>query len=263
MSECTYETLLLEEDDNGIATVTVNRPDKLNALNFQVLSELEDVFSHIQMTESIVGVIITGAGDKAFVAGADIKELADMNEFRGAAASERGQEIFSIIENTPKPVVAAIEGYALGGGFELALSCHLRVASASAVFGLPEVTLGLIPGYGGTQRLSKMVGKSRALEMILTGNHYKADVALAFGVINKLAAPGEAMKEARSLMDTILSRAPIAIRNAVKAVMASDLEGDKGYIEEADRFGELCGTTDFREGIAAFLEKRAPKFTGN
>lgn len=263
MSDRVYENILLEIEDDGVAVITINREKKLNALNFEVLTEIEDAVTHCRSNSAVQGILITGSGNKAFVAGADIAELADLNEFRGAAASERGQDVFDIIESTAKPVIAVIEGFALGGGCELALACHLRVASSNSVFGLPEVTLGLIPGYGGTQRLPRLIGKSRALEMILTGNHYKADVALAFGLINHLSAPGEAMQDARNMMKSILSRAPRAVHAAVKAVNASSSDGKTGFMKESDLFGALCATKDFREGITAFLEKRQPDFTGN
>jgi enoyl-CoA hydratase len=217
----------------------------------------------VRQKSDVKGALLKGAGLKAFVAGADINELSDLNEFRGAAASERGQEIFSYIESTPKPVIAVIEGYCLGAGCELAMACHLRVAGQGAIFGLPEVTLGLIPGYGGTQRLTKLVGRGRAMEMILTGNHYKADVALAFGLINHLCATGEAYNEARKMLLTILSRAPKAVSAAIKAIKASEQGVREGLTVEADLFGQLCGSMDFREGIAAFSEKRRPVFTGS
>lgn len=262
MIQTSFENLLFEVDEAGIATITINRESRLNALNFQVLNELEEAFMAVRQKSDVRGALIRGAGNKAFVAGADIGELSDLNEFRGAAASERGQEIFSYIESTPKPVIAVIEGYCLGGGCELAMACHLRVASVNSVFGLPEVTLGLIPGYGGTQRLSRLVGRSRATEMILTGNHYKADVALAFGLINSLAEQGEAYNDARKMMMTILSRAPRAISAAIKAIKASELSAREGLTAEADLFGQLCGSLDFKEGITAFAEKRRPNFTG-
>jgi enoyl-CoA hydratase len=263
MIQTNFEHLLFEVDEAGIATITVNRETKLNALNFQVLNELEEAFMAVRQKADVKGALLKGAGTKAFVAGADIAELSDLNEFRGAAASERGQEIFSYIESTPKPVIAVIEGYCLGGGCELAMACHLRVAAQNAVFGLPEVTLGLIPGYGGTQRLSRLVGRSRAMEMILTGNHYKADIAVAFGLVNSMSATGEAYNDARKMMMTILSRAPKAVSAAIKAIKASETGVREGLTAEADLFGQLCGSQDFREGINAFIEKRRPVFTGS
>ena len=258
-----YEHLLFETDDKGIATVTINRPDKLNALNSDVLNELEDLFNDIHERDDIIGVLVTGAGDKAFVAGADIKELTDLNSLRGTVTSERGQEVFQIIEDTPKPVIAVVNGYALGGGLELALACHLRVGDKSAVFGLPEVSLGTIPGYGGTQRLPRLIGKGRALEMIVTATKIKADLALAYGLINRLSAVGDAMDEARELMNNIVQNGPLAVSMAIKSVQASDGNVEEGFRFEAESFGELCDTADFKEGTEAFLSKRNPEFTGN
>lgn len=262
MKENLNFTHLLLDTQEGIATLTINRESKLNALNFEVLEELERAFLHFKTTSEVRGILLTGAGTKAFVAGADIAELADLNELRGAAASERGQGVFQMIEDSRKPVIAVVEGYALGGGAELAMACHLRVASKNAVFGLPEVTLGLIPGYGGTQRLAKLVGRARALEMIMTGNHYKADVALAFGLVNHLSADGEAMQDAKHLLSTILKRAPKAIGASIQAILASEKPQSEGFKTEADLFGQLCDSHDFKEGVSAFLEKRKPSFSG-
>jgi enoyl-CoA hydratase len=257
MSE-SFNTIALETDDRGITTVTINRPKKLNALNDEVLNELADVFKDIQIDEEINAVIVKGAGDKAFVAGADIKELRDLDDRSGRMASQKGQQIFQLIEDTRKPVIAAVNGYALGGGAELAMACHLRIAGENAVFGLPEVGLGLIPGYGGTQRLPGLIGKARALEMILTGKQVKADEALQLGLVNEVSAdPVEASKE---LLHNILKNGPIAVRNAIKAVYHSDHRS--GYQVEADVFGELCETEDCKEGTSAFLEKRKPEFKG-
>ena len=257
MSE-SLNTITLETDDKGITTVTINRPKKLNALNDEVLNELADVFKDIQIDEEINAVIVKGAGDKAFVAGADIKELRELDDRSGRMASQKGQQIFQLIEDTRKPVIAAVNGYALGGGAELAMACHLRVAGENAVFGLPEVGLGLIPGYGGTQRLPGIIGKARALEMILTGKQVKAEEALQLGLVNEVSAdPVESSKE---LLNKILKNGPIAVRNAIKAVYHSDHRS--GYQVEADVFGELCETEDCMEGTSAFLEKRKPEFKG-
>jgi len=258
-----FQHLLLDVDDSGIATVTVNRPDKMNALNSEVLNELDELFKDLQTRDNVAGILVTGAGDKAFVAGADIKELTDLNSFRGTVVSEHGQQVFKRIETTSKPVIAVINGYALGGGLELAMACHLRVADKNARFGLPEVGLGLIPGYGGTQRLAHIVGKARALEIILTGNFIKADVALTFGLINRLSAEGDSMNEARNLIDQILQNGPLAIQSAIESVNASMGDHEAGYRFEAEAFGALCDTSDFKEGTEAFLEKREAKFTGN
>jgi enoyl-CoA hydratase len=254
-----YNTIILESDDNGIATVTINRPDKLNALNDDVLNELAEVFKTIQVDEDIKAIIVTGAGDKAFVAGADIKELRKLDNRSGRMASQKGQQIFQLIEDTRKPVIAAVNGYALGGGAELAMACHLRIAGKNAAFGLPEVGLGIIPGYGGTQRLTQILGRARALEMILTGKQVKADEALQMGLVNDVTDddPAEA---AKSLITKILKNGPLAIRKAIQAVYHADHQS--GYQVEADLFGQLCETEDFMEGTSAFLEKRKAEFKG-
>lgn len=254
-----YNTIVFETDDNGIATVTINRPDKLNALNDEVLNDLAHVFKDIQVDQEVEAVIVTGAGEKAFVAGADIKELSKLDNRSGRMASQKGQQIFQLIEDTRKPVVAAVNGYALGGGAELAMACHLRIAGTNATFGLPEVGLGLIPGYGGTQRLARLVGRARALEMILTGKQIKADEALEVGLVNDITDE-DPEKAALSLIGKIMKNAPVAIRNAIKAVYHSDTRS--GYQVEADLFGQLCETEDFEEGASAFLEKRKPDFKG-
>lgn len=257
-----FETLLLEVDELGIAVITINRPQKLNALNSQVLSELEDVIEEVNDREDVFAAIITGSGEKAFVAGADISELQDLNAPRGTVTAERGQDVFTKIENSKKPFIAAVNGYALGGGCELALACHIRVVSEKAIFGLPEVSLGLIPGYGGTQRLPRLIGKGRALEMILTGSTINAEKALHFGLANKVVAPGEELATAREFLALVMAKAPIAVTNAIKAVQSSELGKEQGYRAEAELFGQLCSTDDFREGTTAFLEKRKPSFVG-
>lgn len=254
-----YNTIIFETDEKGIATVTINRPKKLNALNDEVLNELTDVFKAIQVDDDIEAVIVTGAEDKAFVAGADIKELQKLNSRSGRMASQKGQQIFQFIEDTRKPVIAAVNGYALGGGAELAMACHLRIASDNAAFGLPEVGLGLIPGYGGTQRLSLIIGRARALEMILTGRQVKAEEAHKMGLVNSVTDkdPVDAAKE---LASKILKNGPIAVRSAISAIYQS--YNRSGYQVEANLFGRLCETEDFAEGTSAFLEKRKPEFTG-
>jgi enoyl-CoA hydratase len=254
-----YETIIRETDKQGIATITINRPKKLNALNSKVLDEIEEVFDSLEGDDNVSAVIVTGAGDKAFVAGADIKELRDLNKNTGKEASRKGQQIFQQIEDSRKPVVAAVNGYALGGGAELAMACHLRVAGSNAVFGLPEVGLGLIPGYGGTQRLPRIVGRAKALEMILTGKQVDAEEALKIGLVNAVAKE-DPVEDARELIRKMLSKGPLAVQKALKAVFASGTS--VGYSEEAALFGELCETEDFMEGTAAFLEKRKPNFKG-
>ncbi len=253
-----YNTLNCKIDDSAIATVTINRPDKLNALNEEVLDELVEVFKELSTNPNAKAVMLTGAGDKSFVAGADIKELQSLDEQNGRMSSQKGQQIFQFIEDMRKPVVAVVNGYALGGGAELAMACHLRIASPKAVFGLPEVGLGLIPGYGGTQRLPHIVGRAHALEMILTGKKIKADEALETGLVN--AVDENPSAKARGLLKTILGNGPLAIQNAIKAVYQSDHK--QGFQVEADLFGHLCATEDAGEGMAAFLEKRKPDFKG-
>lgn len=253
-----YTTLTYETDDNGIATVTINRPDKLNALNKEVLNELSEVFQQVAVDVDVKAVLLTGAREKAFVAGADIKELSTLDEHTGRMVSQKGQQIFQSIEDTRKPVVAVVNGYALGGGAELAMACHMRIASESAVFGLPEVGLGLIPGYGGTQRLPHIVGRARALEMILTGKQVKAEEAREMGLVNIVTE--NPVDEAKKLLTKILSNGPVAVRNAIRAVYHSD--NKRGFQVEADLFGNLCTTDDAKEGTSAFLEKRKPDFKG-
>ena len=253
-----YQTISFEIDHRGIANVVINRPDKLNALNDRVLNELAEVFKDIAVNKDIRAVLLTGSGEKAFVAGADIKELAELDERSGRMASQKGQQIFQAIEDTRKPVIAVVNGYALGGGAELAMACHLRIAAPNAVFGLPEVGLGLIPGYGGTQRLPRIIGNARALEMILTGKQVKADKALELGLVNQVSENAE--EEARKLLGKILQNGPIAVSKAITAVYHSD--DSNGYQVEADLFGLLCETEDAKEGTQAFLEKRKPDFKG-
>ncbi|HEX6982666.1 MAG TPA: enoyl-CoA hydratase-related protein [Balneolaceae bacterium] len=255
-----YKTIIFETDDRGIATVQINRPEKLNALNDEVLNELAEVFKAIQVDKEITAVIVTGSGEKAFVAGADIKELRELNKRSGRMTSQKGQQIFQLIEDSRVPVIAAVNGYALGGGAELAMACHLRIAGKNAVFGLPEVGLGLIPGYGGTQRLSRIVGRARALEMILTGKPVKAVEAHQMGLVNEVTDENP-VDAARKLLEKILKNGPVAIRSAIKAIYHSDYR--KGYQVEADLFGGLCETEDFVEGTSAFLEKRKPEFKGS
>ena len=255
-----FETILFEQR-NHIAVVTINRPEKLNALNRKVKSELREVFSKIKDDDAVRVVILTGSGDKSFVAGTDIKELTDLDQEKGKQFSAAGQELFNLIENLGKPVIAAVNGYALGGGCELALACHIRIATENARFGQPEVTLGIIPGYGGSQRLARLVGKGRAMELILTGSQIDAQEALRIGLVNKLVPQTELRKTAETLAESIASKPHIAIRIALKAVNVTDETNlTDGQELEATLFGLCCATEDFREGVAAFLEKRKPSF---
>jgi enoyl-CoA hydratase len=258
-----YETLLRDVQDR-IATVTVNRPEKLNALNARAKEELRACFASLKNDPDVDVVIITGAGEKAFVAGTDIGELRGLDAATGKEFSEKGQAVFDAIANLGKPVIAAVNGYALGGGCELALACHIRVASSGARFGQPEVNLGIIPGYGGTQRLARLIGRGRAMEMILTGAQIDAQEALAFGLVSKVFPPGELNARARAMAALIASMGQTAVRMALKAVnMTEETPLGEGEKLEASLFGLCCGTGDFREGTAAFLEKRKPRFTNS
>lgn len=255
-----FKTLLLDTDSDGIATVTINRPDKLNALNSTVLDELQTVVRQLSDDKNVRGVMITGAGKKAFVAGADIKELSSLDKAKGEKLSKRGQAIFDEIETSSKPVVAVVNGYALGGGAELALACHVRIASENAVFGLPEVSLGLIPGYGGTQRLPQLIGKAKAMELILTGGQLKAAEAKEAGLVSEVTSLDEANSAAKKLLLKILKNSPVAISKAITAVNSAFIRD--GFETESAQFGELFTTEDFKEGTSAFLEKRKADFKG-
>jgi enoyl-CoA hydratase len=255
-----YQSIRVERAD-GRATVTVARPDKLNALNSQTIAELERAFQDVAADDDVRGLIITGEGEKAFVAGADIAELARMGPIDGIGVSRQGQEAFRLLERMGKPVIAAVNGYALGGGMELALACHLRIASENARFGLPEVKLGIIPGYGGTVRLPRIVGRGRALELILTGEMIPAQRAYEIGLVNRVVPAGEVRAAAEQLLDGILKNGPIALRFALEAVDRSLETGiDEGLGLEAHLFGLLASTEDMREGMGAFLEKREARF---
>lgn len=257
-----YENLKVEIA-NRTAIVTVNRPDKLNALDSATEKELQDVFPRLAADDAVGGIIVTGAGEKAFVAGADIGELSGLGATLGKEFAFQGQTTFTRIAQCPKPVVAAVNGYALGGGCELALACHLRVASESARFGLPEVTLGLIPGHGGTQRLARIVGLGRALEMVLTGRQVKAAEAFEWGLVNAVFPPEGLLGGARDLLGRILDKAPLAVQYALEATLrGGDVGLDDGLYLEATLFGMACGTEDMREGTKAFLEKRKAGFRG-
>jgi len=256
-----YQSLLTSLE-NGIFTITINRPDKLNALNKTVMSELNDVMDEVYNNTTIKSVIITGAGQKAFVAGADINEFLGLKASEGMEMARRGQGIFFKIENCTKPVVAAVNGFALGGGCELAMACHFRVASDNARFGQPEVNLGLIPGYGGTQRLVQLIGKGRALEFLMTGNMIDANAALQFGLVNYVVPAAELLEKTKSVLTLINTKAPIAISKCIEAANAVFEKEKNGFEVEIASFGECFNTGDMKEGTSAFLEKRKPIFAG-
>ncbi|HEX9739721.1 MAG TPA: enoyl-CoA hydratase-related protein [Ignavibacteriaceae bacterium] len=254
---------ILIEHSGQTLIITINRPEKLNALNVLTLQELRDSIQSAYEDESIKGVIITGSGEKAFVAGADISEIADLNEVNGRKFSESGQEIFDLIENSPKPIIALVNGFALGGGCELALACHIRVATKSAIFGLPEVSLGIIPGYGGTQRLTHHISKGKAMEMILSGKKVSAAEAFQMGLATYLSEDKiEAKNKCDEILVGIYNNAPIAISMAIECINAAYSSEKDGFLMEANSFAHCCTTSDFEEGTAAFLEKRRPQFKG-
>lgn len=256
----TYQTLLVAID-HRVAVLTINRPEKLNALNGQTKDELLAAVAYLRDSPEVDVVIITGAGEKAFVAGTDIAELTGLSEASGKEFSATGQSIFDRIEELGKPVIAAVNGYALGGGCELALACHIRIASDKAKFGQPEANLGIIPGYGGTQRLARLVGKGRAMEMILTGAQVDANEALRIGLVNKVVPASELLARAHTMAQVIASMGQVAIRAALEAVNAVDtLPLAEGLRKEAEMFARCCASGDFAEGTKAFLEKRRPVF---
>ncbi len=257
-----YETLLCEVKDQ-IATITLNRPEVLNALNARVFSELEQVFMTLTADSSVRVILLTGAGDKAFAAGADINEVARLDVATGEAKARRGQEVLRIIETCGKPIVACINGFALGGGCELAMACSIRLASETARLGQPEVKLGLIPGYGGTQRLPRLVGQSMALKLLLTGEMIGAAEALRIGLVDEIIPADRLMERAGEIAKTIVNMAPLAVAGCMEAVRWG---GELGLVAatdvEAEIFGRLCGTVDKAEGTKAFLEKRPAVWTG-
>jgi enoyl-CoA hydratase len=258
-----YKNLLVEYIDN-IALVKINRPDKLNALNKETLEELLSIFQSLKNDEKIYSILLTGTGEKAFVSGADISELNKLSMLEGKKFAEFGQDVFNFIENMEKPVVAAVNGFALGGGCELALACHFRFASENAKFGQPEVNLGIIPGYGGTQRLPRLIGKGLAMELILTGNIISAEEALSIGLVNKVFKKEELILKSIDVLKLINSKGQQAIRLAIKAINAtSQMNLNSGLDYEAILFGLGCGTNDFKEGTSAFLEKRQPMFSNS
>jgi enoyl-CoA hydratase len=257
-----FQNILTEVKD-GVLYLTINREDKMNALNFATLEELKAIFEEVIDRKEIKAVIITGSGEKAFVAGADISEIADLNEVNARKFAENGQEIFATIENCHKPVIAVTNGFTLGGGCELAMACHIRIATSNAKFGQPEVNLGIIPGYGGTQRLTILVGRGKANELMMTGDMIDAESALKLGLVNHvLETKAEAIAKAEELIAKIMSKAPLAIGMIVDCVNSVYLSEENGYQTEANSFARCVKSGDYKEGTSAFLEKRKPQFKG-
>lgn len=257
-----YENIIVENNEH-ISTITINRPSKLNALNKATIEELHSALTTLEIDKDIKVIIVTGSGEKAFVAGADIKEFSDFNLSEGSQLAAKGQELlFDYVQNFPKPIIAAVNGFALGGGLELAMACHFRVASENAKMGLPEVTLGLIPGYGGTQRLAQLVGKGLAMELIMTAQMVDANKALQIGLVNHVQPLADLLTFTTELALKISKNSTTAIAKAIKAINANYKEGVNGYHEEIKAFGECFETEDFHEGTTAFLEKRKPQFKG-
>jgi len=255
---------ILSETSNSICFITINRPNKLNALNKETIEELHEAFKEAEDDTDIKVIILTGSGEKAFVAGADISEFADFSVKEGKRLAAKGQEIlFDFVENLSKPVIAAVNGFALGGGLELAMACHFRVASDNAKMGLPEVSLGVIPGYGGTQRLPQLVGKGRAMEMIMTAGMIDANVALNYGLVNHVITQDELLPFCEKIAEKITRNSSVAIKGAIKAINANFNDGVDGYKVEIKQFGKCFGTNDFKEGTTAFLQKRKAEFPGS
>lgn len=253
---------ILVEKNNSLAQIIINRPKKLNALNKEIIYELSDAFKAIENDSTIKVIILTGSGDKAFVAGADISEFAHFSVDEGGVLARKGQEmLFNLIENLSTPVIAAINGFALGGGLELAMACHFRIASDNAKMGLPEVSLGVIPGYGGTQRLPQLVGKGKAMELIMTAGMISAEEAKNCGLVNHVTTQEELLPLAEKLASKIMRNSSVAISGAIKAVNANFKDGVNGFDVEISAFGDCFGTQDFKEGTTAFLEKRKPNFS--
>lgn len=248
------------EQTNNVLVVTINKPESLNALDPELIISIGDCLKEHENNKNIFGVILTGEGEKAFAAGADIKGFPKLQGEEGADLSNSGHEVFDYIENYPKPVIAAINGYALGGGLELAMACHMRIASDNAVFGMPEVKLGLIPGYGGTQRLSHLIGKAKALEYIISAEMMDAQTALSLGLVNHVTELSELLELSRKIIGKISRNGPMAVASAIKVVNAAFDESRNGFEEEVKEFGKLMVSDEAREGVQAFLEKRKPNF---
>lgn len=254
---------ILSQTENGITTITINRPSKLNALNSETIQELHDAFKEADSSSKTKVIIVTGSGEKAFVAGADISEFADFSEEEGANLAAKGQALlFNFIANLSTPVIAAINGFALGGGLELAMAAHFRIASDNAKMGLPEVSLGVIPGYGGTQRLPQLVGKGRAMEMIMTAGMIDANQALQYGLVNHVTAHEELLEFTEKMASKIMKNSSVAIASAIRAINANYEDGKNGFEVEIEEFGNCFGTEDFEEGTQAFLQKRKADFPG-
>jgi enoyl-CoA hydratase len=256
------EHILIEKQDH-IAVITINRPTKLNALNKETIQELHDAFSTLHQEQTVKAIIITGCGEKAFVAGADISEFANFSVKEGQELAAQGQALlFDFVQNLSTPVIAAVNGFALGGGLELAMACHFRIASTNAKMGLPEVTLGVIPGYGGTQRLTQLIGKGRAMELIMTAGMIDAETAKNYGLVNHVVAQEELLEFAKGIAAKIANNSSVAIAKAIQAINANFEDGTNGYTIEIQNFGACFGTEDFKEGTTAFLEKRKAVFPG-
>jgi enoyl-CoA hydratase len=254
---------LIVEHKNGIAYITINRPNQLNALNKETIAELHDALENAELTKEIGAIILTGSGEKAFVAGADIKEFAHFTIAQAGELALNGQKsLFNFIEQLSTPVIAAVNGFALGGGLELAMAAHLRVASTNARMGLPEVSLGVIPGYGGTQRLAQLIGKGKANELIFTAGMIKADEALQWGLVNHVVEPTELIAKCEEIGSKILQNSPMAIASAIRSVNAGFIDGINGFETEIEEFGKCFGSSEFKEGTSAFLEKRKANFRG-
>lgn len=253
---------LLTSLENNIFTITINRPDKMNALNAQVITDLRTAMQQVYDNEEVRGVIITGAGAKAFIAGADIAEFADFNSKEGRLMAANGHAVFNMIENCPKPVIAAINGFALGGGCELAMACHMRIAAENAKFGQPEVNLGIIPGYGGTQRFVQYIGKGKALELMMTTDMITATEAHTLGLVNHVVAPEALIAKATELLQKIFTKGPLAIARVIGCVNAHFEAQQGGFEREIKEFANSFDSEDFKEGTRAFVEKRKANFTG-
>ena len=257
-----FQNITLDVSDR-VATLTVNRPDKLNALNDLTVAELAQAIEEIRAREDVGGAILTGAGSKAFVAGADIAELSKQGPLDGRDRARRGQHLLRRIETSPKPIIAAVNGFALGGGCEIAMACHVRIAAETARFGQPEVKLGISPGYGGSQRLPRLVGQGRALELILTGEMIDVREAYRIGLVNAVVPPADLLRVAREMLLKMLANGPVALALSIEAVVRGvELPLEEALLLEADQFGLLAATDDMREGMSAFLEKRPPRFSG-